>query len=281
MVDTSYLLLAAIIVVDFVLSLWNAYASGVTWGLLRNQPGKGFSKVCAVAGLGLAFAGMAYATTIILSWVALEVGFLAIWDFLYLVSFDLLVFGAMIIGFGLVITAQSITIAYRRRSFGTIAIATWNTFAEVWDIATYAQGFQTAASVVKGDRRDRANVTAILAVAVAVALIITYFAFRQGIRRAEGAIAQSPGQQAADASSTGTSETSHHRAIRRAVLAGVIVIILVVAGIAVFHFLPASPQVKVAVIDVWAPSDVCGLNAHPISYSGFTDAPGASDAFQL
>ncbi|HYK93698.1 MAG TPA: hypothetical protein VEY07_06615 [Thermoplasmata archaeon] len=281
MVDTTYLLLALIIVFDFVLSLWNAYSSGVIWGLLRSQPGKTFSKVSAFAGLGLAFAGMAYATTIILAWVAWQIGFLAIWDFLYLVSFDFLVFGAMIIGFGLVVTVQSITIAYRQRNFGSIAIATWNTFAEVWDIATYAQGFQTAASVMKGDRRDRSNVTAILLVAVAIALIITYFAFRQGLQKASGAIAQSPRQEAADEAGPAGAEAGHHRSIRRAVVAGVVVLVVVVAGILAFHFLPPSPQVNVSEIDVYAPSDVCGLNTHPVSYSGFTDMPGVSESFQL
>ena len=281
MVDSTYLILAVIIVFDFVVSLWNAYSSGVIWGLLRNQPGKTFSKVCAVAGLGLAFAGMAYATTIILSWVALQVGFLAIWDFLYLVSFDFLFFGAMIIGFGLLITVQSIAIAYRQRNFGSIAIASWNTFAEVWDIATYARGFQTAASVVRGDSRDRANIAAILAAAVAIALIITYFAFRQGLRKAEGAIAESPRQQAGDDHAPAVPEIRHLRAVRRAVLAGVVVLVVVVAGILAVHFLAPSPQVKVSEIDVWAPSDVCGLGSHPVSYAGFIDAPGASDNFQF
>ena len=281
MVDTTYLILAAILLFDFVVSLWNAYASGVTWGLLRHQTGHAASKACAAAGLGLAFAGMAYATTIVLAWVALQVGFLAIWDFVYLVSFDFLIFGAMIIGFGLVITSQSIAIAYRQRNFGAIAIATWNTFAEVWDIATYVQGFGTAAAVVKGERRDRANVVAILGVAVAISIIITYFAFRQGLLKSEGAIAQSPTQLAGDASPAPTPESRHHRALRRAVLAGVIVVVVAVAAISVGHFLPPSPQVVVREMDVWAPGDVCGLSGHPVSYAGFTDTPGVSDAFRL
>jgi hypothetical protein len=281
LVDSTYLLLAAIVIFDFVVSLWNAYSSGVIWGLLRNQAGHGFEKVCAVAGLGLAFAGMAYSTTIILSWVALQIGFIAIWDFLYLVSFDFLVFGAMIIGFGLLITVQSIVIAYRQRNFGSIAIASWNTFAEVWDIATYVQGFQAAATTVKGDRQDRANVIAILVVAVSVALIVTYFAFRAGLRKSEGAIADSSRQAAAENSPTGGFDLGHHRHLRTAILAGVVVLVVVVAVIVAFHFLAPSPQVDVQEIDVWAPSNVCGLNVTLISYNGFTDMPGASDDFQF
>lgn len=283
MVDATYAFLVVVIVLDFALSLWNAYSSGVIWGLLRHQPGKRFSKACAVAGVGLAFAGMAYATTIVLSYLAFVVGFLAIWDLLYLVSFDFLVFGAMIIGFGLVITVQSIAIAYRQRHFGPIAIASWNTIAEVWDIVTYAEGFQTAAGVVKGDRADRANVLAILAVAVAVALIVTYFAFRRGLSKAESSIADSPRQQAADdsASAAASPPERPHRHLRVTILAGVTILIVVVAVILAFHFLAPSPQVKVEEIDVWAPTNVCGLSSNPISYPGFTDMPGSADAFQF
>jgi len=281
LVETTYLLLAGILVFDFVVSLWNAYSSGVIWGLLRHQPGHGFEKASAVAGLGLAFAGMAYSTTIVLSWAALQIGFIAVWDFLYLVSFDFLVFGAMIIGFGLLITVQSIAIAYRQRNFGSIAIATWNTFSEIWDIATYVQGFQTAAATVKGDRQDRGNVLAILLLAVSIALIITYFAFRAGLHKSEGAIADSPRQAAAEESSAGGFDLGHHRHLRTAALAGVVVLVVVVAIILTFHFVPPSPQVKVEEIDVWAPSNVCGLNTTLISYSGFSDVPGASEAFQL
>lgn len=275
-VDSAFLILSLVIVIDFALSLWNAYASGLIWGLLRNQPGRTFSKVCAGAGLGLAFAGMAYATLIVLGYVALVVGFLAVWDFLYLASFDLLVFGGMIIGFGLVITVQSVTIAYRKRSFGSIAVASWNVFAEIWDIATYAEGFKDASAVLRGDRRDRTNLYAIVAVAVGVALLITYVAFRQGLRKAQAAIAASPGQEQGDAAARGQ---PHH--LRRAVIAGVVVVVVAIAAIWGLHYLSPSPQVKVNAIDVWSPNDVCGLNSHPIYYSGFTDLPGASDNFSL
>lgn len=281
MASPSDLFLALVVVVDLVLSLWNAYASGVTWGLLRNQPGRTFSKVSAVAGVGLAFAGMAYTTLIVLAYAALWTGFLAVWDFVYLASFDLLVFGAMIVGFGLVVTAQSVTVAYRRRSFGSIAIAAWNVFAEVWDLTIYAQGFRSAANAVRGDRRDRANLTAILAMAIGIALLVTYFAFRRGLDRAESAIAASPRQTAAEGGSAPVEAETHRRHARRSIVAGVVVVAVVVAAIVGFHYLSPSPQVKVQEIDVFAPTGVCGLDAHAVYYAGFTDVPGASEVFSL
>ncbi|HEV2449557.1 MAG TPA: hypothetical protein VGU43_03995, partial [Thermoplasmata archaeon] len=169
----------------------------------------------------------------------------------------------------------------RQRNFGSIAIASWNTFAEIWDIATYVQGFQTAASTMRRGDRDRANITAVLVVAVAIALVITYFAFRAGLRRSEGAIADSPRQAAAENASTGGFDLGHRRHFRSTLLVGVVVLVVVVAAILAFHLIPPSPQVKVAEIDVWAPTNVCGLAGTPISYSGFSDMPGSSEDFQF
>ncbi|HEV2231680.1 MAG TPA: hypothetical protein VGS18_05800, partial [Thermoplasmata archaeon] len=122
MADPTYLLLVFTLVLDFVFSLWNAYASGLSWSLVRNLPGQRFAKVSAIAGVGLAFAGISYVLTLVLSYLAVVVGALSLGEFLFLASFDFLVFGAMIIGFGLVVTAQSVAIAYRQRNFGSIAV---------------------------------------------------------------------------------------------------------------------------------------------------------------
>jgi len=280
-VDLSLAFLALVILLDFAISLWNAYASGLTWTLLRNQRGHGFEKACAVAGLGLAFAGMAYATLIVLSWVALIVGFVGIGDFLFLVSFDFLVFGAMIIGFGLVITAQSIAIAYRRRNFGSIAVATWNVFTEILDVAIYAEGFRDASAVVKGDRANRANLYSIIAVAVGVAFILTYVAYRQGVRKGEAAIAASPSQsQAEEPSPTATPRVVPHH-FRRTILVALVVLLVVVAAIVVLRVSFPSTTVNVREIAVYAPDNVCGLQSNPIKYAGFSDAPGANDLFGL
>jgi len=281
MVSLSDAFLVGVILLDLVLSLWNAYAAGLTWTLLKNQRGQGFAKVTAIAGLGLAFAGMAYATLIILSYFALILNFLAIGDFLFLVSFDFLVFGAMIIGFGLVVTAQSIAIAYRRRKFGDIAVAAWNVFTEIWDISIYAEGFHDAAGVVSQDR-NRVNLYAIIAAAVGIAFIVTYVAYRHGVRKAEGAIAASPDQARGDEHAPEVRAEERAHTLRTIVIAAIVVVIVVVAIIAVAPYVtPPSAKVSVSSIYVWAPDNVCGLNSTPIYYPGFDDTPNANDAFTL
>lgn len=281
MVGFSDIFLAVVIVFDFVVSLWNAYASGVTWTLLKNKPGQRFSKAAAIAGLGLAFAGMSYAILIIVSFVALFVGILAVGDVLFIVSLDFLVFAAMIIGFGLVVTAQSIAIAYRTRNWGAIAISGWNVFSEIWDIAIYAQGFNEAASVVK-DGRGKINLYAIIVAAVGVAFLITFAAYRQGVRKAEASIDASPSQLGAEALGQAGSPGLHTKHPRTLAIVGCVVVIIVVALIlAVVTYPGANPKVHVSEIDVWAPDNVCGYGGQLVGYAGFDDLSGSSDAFSL
>lgn len=190
MVDLGLTFLILIIALDIGISIWNAYAAGVTLTLLRRQEGQRFAKIAAGSALGLGFAGMSYAMLIIFSFLAYFVGFLGAGDVVFVLAFDFLVFGAMIIGFGLVVTAQSIAIAYRQRTFGTIAISVWNVFAEVADIAIYADGFRAAYGSLGGGR-DRVNLTAVILMAVLVGLFITYAAYRHGVHRGEDALSAS------------------------------------------------------------------------------------------
>ncbi|HEV2165510.1 MAG TPA: hypothetical protein VGS23_00805 [Thermoplasmata archaeon] len=281
MADLATILLLATLILDFVFSLWNAYASGENWALVRNLRGQRFTKACAVVGALLAFAGISYVLVIAISYAALVVGVLAIGEFLYLASFDFLVFGAMIIGFGLVITAQSVAVAYRQRKFGDIAIAAWNVFSEIWDISIYAEGFHDAAGTVSGER-ERVNVYAIIAVAVGIAFLITFVAFRHGARKVEDAIRANPRQAEAEGGGLEGTSSAHSRRIRpRVIYAGIAVVVAIVVVLAVYVFTAPAPKVHVSEIDVWAPDNVCGLRTHPVSYDGFDDSPGGIDAFSL
>lgn len=285
MADLTLGLIAIILVLDFVISLWNAYASGVTLSLIRHQKGHTFEKAAGVAGLGLAFSGMAYVLLIVLSALGSVLGLLTLDDLLYVLSFDFLVFGACIIGFGLVVTAQSVAIAWRQRNFGAIGVAAWNVFSEIWDVAIYAEGFRTAAGVVQGDREDKSTLYALIAVAVGLAFLLTYVAYRQGVRKGEGAIAASPEQAAAEADAISASGERHHGRWTRgkvlAAVAAVIVVIVVIAALGLAAPGKSSPTVHVAFINVWAPDNVCGFSDHPSGYDGFDDKVGATELFQL
>jgi hypothetical protein len=56
----------------------------------------------------------------------------------------------------------------------------------------------------------------------------------------------------------------------------VIVVLLLVVLVAIPYLEPSSPPpVQVGYINIWAPDNVCGLNANPISFYGFNSSTGA------
>ncbi|MGC8647732.1 MAG: hypothetical protein ACP5SA_02840 [Candidatus Micrarchaeia archaeon] len=174
-----------ILALDFAISIWNAYASGYNIGILRKGSPSSFSKVAAYSGLALAFTGITYVLVVVLSFIAYALQYVGIGVVEYALAFDFVVFGLMIIGFGLMITIQSIELAVKRKSFGSILVAIWNTFAEVWDIASYVEGFKASVSMLKGNRESRSNALVIVLVAVLIAYFITHAAYKHGLSKAE------------------------------------------------------------------------------------------------
>ncbi|MGC8710453.1 MAG: hypothetical protein ACP5RF_02490 [Candidatus Micrarchaeia archaeon] len=182
------LLLLLILVLDFAISIWNAYASGYNIGLLRKSEHSGFTAAAAYSGLGLAFTGMAYVLIIVLSALAYYIGYIPITVLEFAVSLDFLVFGLLIIGFGLMVTIQSIIIAAKKKSIGSILIALWNTFAEVFDIISYASGFSESVQMLKRNSKGSGNAIFIVIVALLIAFFITHAAYRHGLKKARVAI---------------------------------------------------------------------------------------------
>ena len=173
-----------ILVFDFVVSIWNAYASGYNIGMLKKSGKGGFTKAAAYSGLGLAFVGITYVLVVVLGFIAYAFQYVSIGVVEYVLALDFLVFGLMIIGFGLMITIQSIIVAANRRSFGSIAVAIWNTFAEVFDIASYVESFRGTLQIIKSDRDDRGSAYLIIIIALLIGYIITHAAYKHGINKA-------------------------------------------------------------------------------------------------
>jgi len=178
------LLLLLILVFDFAISIWNAYASGYNIGLLKKANHSGFTKAAAYSGLGLAFTGMAYVLIIVLSALAYYTGYIPITVLDFAISLDFLVFGLLIIGFGLMVTIQSIIIAAKKKSIGSIIIALWNTFAEVFDIVSYASGFSESVQLLKRNSKGSGNALFIILIALLIAFFITHAAYRHGLKKA-------------------------------------------------------------------------------------------------
>jgi hypothetical protein len=148
--------------------------------------GNRFAKVASYAGLGLAFVGITYVLIIVLGFVALSLGYVDVGTVNFILAFDFLVFGILIIGFGLIVTIQSIMIAVERRSIGGILVAIWNVFAEIWDIASYVSGFKESVNMLRGKtEKEKTNSIIIVVVAILIGYFITHAAYKHGFNKAQ------------------------------------------------------------------------------------------------
>lgn len=134
-------------------------------------------KIVAVSGGILGFVGLTY--SFILAAVAL--GYLGQQ---YLLATNVIL-GLPIIVFGIIITIDSIIIAYKKKSFWSVAIALYNTVSTAWNIFIWMEsikevgGFGEAAS----DLADEDARVAVLVAAVA-GLVISYGLFQLGRKKA-------------------------------------------------------------------------------------------------
>ena len=173
-----------ILLFDFVISIWNAYASGYNIGLLRDSNDGTFNKITSYCGLGLAFAGMVYVLIVVLSFLAYVLDYVGEDTVNSVLSLDFLVCGVLIIGFGFVIAIQSVIIASQRRDFWSILTAIYNGFAEILDISSYVSGFKEAVQTASGNRKDGGNAVVIIIVAVLIGFFIIFAAFKHGYNKA-------------------------------------------------------------------------------------------------
>ncbi|MDE1762242.1 MAG: hypothetical protein KGH59_00450 [Candidatus Micrarchaeota archaeon] len=180
------LLAILLLILNFGISIWNAYSSGYNITLLRKANAHGFTKAAAYSGLGLAFVGMTYVLVIVLAFIAYSAGYVSADTVNYALGFDFLVFGLMIIGFGIMVTIQSIMIAIHRKSIWSILGAVWNVFAIAFDIYTYATSFEEATQLMQGNREGRGNALVLVIIALLIAFFIVRTAYGLGAKKAEG-----------------------------------------------------------------------------------------------
>ena len=187
---SDLIFLVIILVVDFVISLWDSYASGYNIEYLREgkTPAGKLQYAFAYSGLGLGFSGMAYVMSFLISYIAYYFGYVSVTVVNEVSAYSFLVFGILIIGFGIMVTVQSIIIAYKRRSFWSILIAAWNTFAVVFDIVMYVTSFKEAVSVIRKSGRNSNNVYFIIIIAILIAFLMSYTAYKHGIKKAKSHI---------------------------------------------------------------------------------------------
>ena len=105
-----------IIAFDFLISMWDAYAGGYSLGMMnKNGDSSKFRKVSAYAAVGLGLVGATYVMAIVIGFIAYYLAYISLSTLEFVLSFDFIFLGILIIGFGFIITIQSIIIAAKRR----------------------------------------------------------------------------------------------------------------------------------------------------------------------
>jgi len=175
-----------IVIFDILISIWNAYNAGKALEYMKlNNIESDWPRMVAYSTLILSFAGAAYANTSLLSIAAYYLGYIDIYTLLGVLSFSFLVFGFLIILFGIVVTINSIIVASKTRRFFDIAIAIYNSIAVIWDIYSYIEGFSTAFSILRNqfgneERNSQGVFILIIIAAVLIAVFMVYGAFKYG-----------------------------------------------------------------------------------------------------
>ncbi|PVU70884.1 hypothetical protein DDW05_02140 [Candidatus Nanobsidianus stetteri] len=181
--DILYVL---IVIFDILISIWNAYNAGKALEYMKlNNIESDWPRMVAYSTLILSFAGAAYGNASLLSIVAYYLGYIDIYTLLGILSFSFLVFGFLIILFGIVITINSIIVASKTKSFFDIFIAIYNSIAVIWDIYTYIEGFSTAFNILKDqfgneERNSQSIFILIIIAAILIAVFMVYGAFKYG-----------------------------------------------------------------------------------------------------
>ena len=182
-IDILYIL---IIIFDILISIWNAYNAGKALEYMKlNNIESDWPRMVAYSTLILSFAGAAYGNASLLSIVAYYLGYIDIYTLLGVLSFSFLVFGFLIILFGIVVTVNSIIVASKTRRFFDIFIAIYNSIAVIWDIYSYIEGFSTAFSILRNqfsneERNSQGVFILIIIAAVLIAIFMVYGVFKYG-----------------------------------------------------------------------------------------------------
>jgi len=182
-VDIFYILFS---ILDILISIWNAYNAGKALEYMKlNNIDSDWPRMVAYSALILSFAGAAYGNAALLSIVAYYLGYINIYTLLGVLSFSFLVFGFLIILFGIVITVNSIIVASKTKNIFDILIAAFNSIATIWNIYTYIEGFSTAFNILKDqfgneDRNSQGVFVLIIIAAVLIAVFMVYGAYKYG-----------------------------------------------------------------------------------------------------
>lgn len=138
----NLLVLLFFLVLNFGISYWNAYASGAY--LTESKIIGGWARFITWCGLVMSACGFTWVYLTLLTMLSVGMQWLTPEWGEVMFKLGYLIIILPIIGSGFGIWAHSVVTAYRERTFGSIAIGGWNTYAQArntWQAASHAPGF--------------------------------------------------------------------------------------------------------------------------------------------
>jgi hypothetical protein len=154
----SPLMLLGLLVLNFGISFWNAYASGAY--LTESKIIGGWTRFITWCGLVMSACGFTWVYLTLLAMIAVSTGHLTPEDGELMFKLGYLIIILPVLGSGFGIWAHSLAVAYRQRSLGSTTIAAWNTYAQfknTWDAASHAGNFLSDVIEGLGKRKSRSS----------------------------------------------------------------------------------------------------------------------------
>lgn len=180
------LVLLLFLVLNFGISFWNAYASGAY--LTESKIIGGWTRFVVWCGLIMSACGFTWVYLTILTMVAVAGQWLTQEWGLVMFKLGYLIVILPILGSGFGIWAHSLVVAYRRRSFGSVAVAGWNTYAQfhnTWQAASHAPGFlkDVIDAFTKPKRSSKDSAMALLVILLVILAVAGGFLTTMSIAR--------------------------------------------------------------------------------------------------
>ncbi|BCU71060.1 hypothetical protein [Stygiolobus caldivivus] len=171
-----------ILIFDFAISIWNSYNAGK---IATYRKGLG-TLVFFLGG----FLPVSYVIATVITFILAYLGYISSSTTVFILSFDFLFFGLAIIMWGVIATTLSIVATVKGRSWTAGIITVYNAFATIADAWEYITGFLSAWKNVRRaiDSSDFSviDVIAILAISLGIGYIISYVAYKEGIKSESG-----------------------------------------------------------------------------------------------
>ncbi len=173
-----------LLVWNYGVSAWNAYTVGSSWARIEARGGT-FGKIMLWCGWLMSAIGFTWCYLFLIGFIMYAVGWLNESAVSAMFSLGYLIIIIPALGTGLIITINSWVNAYKERSFGNIAVATYNTSAQFYNSYNALRAIPEAlkdligffgnmgggsGSGGKRDGKGAAGLLVIVAVIIAIAL---------------------------------------------------------------------------------------------------------------